>query len=270
MGYEFLDTIVATIDYYNHRERTPNWCIEDATIDFVDITYIVNGQAEYTVDGQKYVVSAGDLLYIPSGSRRSAFTYPNSLVESYCINGMIRNIDGEDINLPFPMVSKIGVQKDIISLYSDLTCVWHLRDPGYHLKARAIYLMILQRYLQLIVYQKDTNITDKRIKKALHYMTTHYQEPLSVQKMAELVNLSNMYFGNLFKQETGMSFHKFLTSIRLNRAEDMLYSGEYKINEIADACGFSDVFYFSRLFKESRGFAPSNVIRSRKEQSINE
>jgi AraC-like DNA-binding protein len=50
----------------------------------------------------------------------------------------------------------------------------------------------------------------------------------------------------------------------------MLYSGEYKINEIADACGFSDVFYFSRLFKESRGFAPSNVIRTRKEQSINE
>jgi len=270
MNNEFLDSIVATVDYYNHRISTPTWCIEDDTINFVDITYVVSGQAEYTINGKKYLVAAGDLLCIPNGSRRSAVTYPDSLVESYCVNGLMRNIDGEDITLPFPIISKIGIYKDIISLYSDLTCVWHLRDPGYPLKARAVYLMILQRYLQLIVYQKDTSITDKRIKKVLYYMTTHYQEPLTVQSMAELVSLSNMYFGNLFKQETGMSFHKFLTSIRLNRAEDMLYSGEYKINEIADACGFTDVFYFSRLFKESRGFAPSNLIRVRKENTINE
>ena len=99
-------------------------------------------------------------------------------------------------------------------------------------------------------------------------MSSHYSEPLTVQKMAELVNLSDMYFGCLFKQETGMSFRKFLTMIRMNRAEEMLYSGEYKVNEIADACGFSDVFYFSRLFKETRGFAPSNAIRSRKNKNI--
>jgi YesN/AraC family two-component response regulator len=105
-------------------------------------------------------------------------------------------------------------------------------------------------------------IMDKRIKLVLHYMSNHYNEQLTVQKMAALVNLSDMYFGNLFKQVTGMTFRKFLTLIRMNRAEDMLYSGEYKVNEIADACGFSDVFYFSRQFKENRGFAPSKAMSS--------
>jgi AraC-like DNA-binding protein len=270
MNNEALDLIVATVDYYNHRVCTPTWCIEEDTIDFVDVTYVIHGQAEYTINGQKYFVSSGDLLCIPAGSRRSAITFPDALIECYSINGIIRNIDGRDISLPFPMISKIGIHQDILSLYSDLTCVWHLRDPGYLLKARAIYLMILQLYLQLIVYKKNTSATDMRIKKVLHYMTGHYQEQLTVQKMAELVNLSHMYFGNLFKQETGMSFHKFLTTIRLNHAEDMLYSGEYKINEIAYACGFADVFYFSRIFKESRGYAPSNIIRTRKEHSMNE
>lgn len=268
MDNQLLDNITVTIDYFNHRICTPSWCIGDDIINFVDITYVINGQAEYMINGIKCVVSSGDLLCIPAGSRRSAVSCPEALMECYSINGSIRDIDGNDITLPLPLVCNIGLQKDIIGLYNDMNAVWRLRDPGYMLKARAIYLMILQRYFQLIIYQKDTSVMDKRIKKVLLHMSSHYKEPLTVQMMAEMVNLSDMYFGCLFKQETGMSFRKFLTMIRMNRAEEMLYSGEYKVNEIADACGFTDVFYFSRLFKELRGFAPSNAIRNRKNKGI--
>jgi AraC-like DNA-binding protein len=263
MDNEILNNIIATVDYYNHRICTPSWCIIDDTINFVDITYVISGQAEYTINGKKYLISAGDLLCIPKGSQRSAINCPNSLMECYCINGIIKDINNTDINLPLPLICNIGLQTDIIALYNDLNTVWRLRDPGYILKARAIYLLILHRFFQLIVFKMDTSIIDQRIKKVLLYMSSHYNEPLTVSKMAEMVNLSDMYFGNLFKQETGMSFRQFLTSIRMNRAEDMLYSGEYRIHEIADACGFSDVFYFSRIFKENRGFAPSNAIRTK-------
>ncbi len=269
MDNEFLDNVVVTIDYYNHRICTPTWEITDNTITFVDITYVIGGQAEYTINGSKYTVSSGDLLCIPSGSQRSAVSCPEALMECYSINGIVRDINGKSFTLPLPLICNIGLQKDIIALYNDLNSVWRLRDPGYQLKARALYMMILQRYFQLIVYQKDTSIIDKRIKKVLHYMSNHYNEPITVQQMASLIHLSDMYFGNLFKQETGMSFRKFLTMIRMNRAEDMLYSGEYKINEIADACGFSDVFYFSKIFKENRGYAPSTALRTKKNKSIN-
>ena len=264
MDYEFLDNITATVDYYNHRICTANWEIEEVVMDFVDISYIISGQAEYIINGTKYIVSSGDLLCIPQGSTRSATCNSDSLMECYSINGKIRNINGKDITLPLPLIRNIGLHKDIMDLYSNLNTVWTLKDPGYILRARGLYLMILQRYFQIIIFQKDTSLVDTRIKKVLHYMSVHYNEPLTVQGMAELVNLSDMYFGNLFKKETGMSFRNFLTVIRMNRAEDMLYSGEYKIHEIADACGFSDVFYFSRVFKKYRGVAPSEAIRQRK------
>lgn len=263
-NYDFLNNIVVTVDYFNHRICTVNWEIEEVVTDFVDITYVISGQAEYTIDQTKYIVSSGDLLCIPYGSRRSAVCDPNSLMECYSVNGKIRNIDGEDINLPLPLICNIGLHKDILNLYSNMNSVWMLKDPGYILRARGLYLMILQRYFQILIYQKDTSIVDTRIKKALQYMSNHYSEPLTVRKMAEMLNLSDMYFGNLFKKETGMSFRNFLTIIRMNRAEEMLYSGEYKIHEIADACGFSDVFYFSRIFKKHRGIAPSDALRKRK------
>lgn len=259
MHYENLNDIVVTVDYYNHRICTVNWEIEEAKTDFVDITYIISGRADYIINGTKYTASSGDIICIPSASTRSAISTPDSLMECYSINGKIRNINGEDITLPLPLIRNIGLHKDIIDLYSNINTVWTLKDPGYILKARALYLMILQRYIQIIIFQKDTSIIDTRIKKILHYISNHYKEPLTVQKMANMINLSDMYFGNLFKKETGMSFRKFLTLVRMNRAEEMLYSGEYKIHEIADACGFSDVFFFSRIYKKHRGIAPSDT-----------
>lgn len=261
--FEYLDNIVVTVDYYNHRKCTPGWEIEEFVTDFVDITYVVNGKAEYIINGTNYTVSSGDLLCIPYDSKRSAISNPDSLMECYSINGQIRNIDGEDITLPLPLICNIGLHTDILSLYSSLNTVWNLKDPGYKLRARGLFLMILQRFFQIIIYQKDTSIMDARIKKVLQHMSNHYHKPLTVQQMADMVNLSKMYFGNLFKQETGMTFRTFLTLIRMNKAEEMLYSGEYKIHEVAYACGFSDVFYFSRIFKKHRGIAPSDAIRKR-------
>ncbi|NLO09448.1 MAG: helix-turn-helix transcriptional regulator [Clostridiales bacterium] len=266
MDYEFLNDIVVTVDYYNHRICTANWEIEEVVMDFVDISYVISGQAEYIINGIKYTVSAGDLLCIPYGSTRSATSNPNALMECYSINGKVRNINGEDITLPLPLICNIGLHKDLLSLYNNLNTVWTLKDPGYILRAKGLYLMILQRYFQIIIFQKDTSMVDTRIKKVLHYISNHYKEPLTVHKMAKMINLSDMYFGTLFKKETGMSFRNFLTLVRMNRAEEMLYSGEYKIHEISDACGFSDVFYFSRIFKKHRGMSPSDAIRQNKSE----
>jgi AraC-like DNA-binding protein len=68
-----------------------------------------------------------------------------------------------------------------------------------------------------------------------------------------------MYFGNLFKQQVGMSFRQYLTSIRLNQAENLLLSGEYRVGEVADLCGFSDAFYFSKVYRKEKGISPSKV-----------
>ncbi|MFA9380594.1 MAG: helix-turn-helix domain-containing protein [Acetanaerobacterium sp.] len=256
------DDIVAEVGYYNHRSCTPTWETEEDRINFVDITYIMKGQAEYKVDSKKYIVSAGDLLCIPKGSIRSAISSPDDLMECYCVNGKVHDLNGGEIKLPFPVVCHIGLQQDIISLYRDMNAEWLLRDPGYNMKVRAIYLMILQRFFQLIIYKNDSSTVDKRIKRVLRYIIDHYAEPLTVQGMADFTGLSAMYFGNFFRKETGMSFRQYLTSIRLNHAEDMLHSGEYNVNEVSVACGFSDIFYFSKVFKESRGISPSKLIRS--------
>jgi AraC-like DNA-binding protein len=56
-------------------------------------------------------------------------------------------------------------------------------------------------------------------------------------------------FDHLFKRETGMSIHQYINKVRTRNAENMLKSGNYKVEEIAEHCGLSDVFRNEELNK---------------------
>ena len=63
---------------------------------------------------------------------------------------------------------------------------------------------------------------------------------------------------------TGMSFHQFLLNARLNAAEDLLYTGRYTVNEVAELTGFQDASYFSRVFFRANGIRPGKYKRLEK------
>ena len=257
-----LNNLHVLIEYHNHRICTPLWHIADHIMPCVDITYIIKGSAEYTLNDKKYIVSSGSILCVQKGYRRSAVTFPDDLMECYCVCGPVVDSNMRDTQIPLPLISYIGIQHDIINMFHNLNSEWLMREPGYMLKARAIYMMIIQRIFRLLNYfEKETDF-DKRIQKAIKHITEHFKERLTVRDLAEIVGLNTQYFGYLFKNETGQSFHQYLTAIRLNCAENMLKNGEYSVYETAEACGFSDIYYFSKVFKENRGYTPSQVIYS--------
>lgn len=263
MNEHDFNNIVVDIVYCNHRISTSSWEIAARVNHFVDVTYVVSGEAIYTVDDVCYKVCAGDLVCVPKGCRESAFATSGKL-DCYSVNGDIYDLSGKEIPLPFQIVSHIGIRQDIIALYQDLFASWLLRDPGYKVKARSIYMLVLLKYYQLIWHRDYQSNYDKRIKKVLRYIIDHYNEPLTVDEMARMANLSPLYFGSLFKQETGQTFRQYLRSIRLNQAENMLNNGIYNVSETAAECGFSDVFYFSKVFKEQRGLTPSEVVKAKR------
>jgi AraC-like DNA-binding protein len=255
-----LNKLFVTIKYYIHRRTTPEWKSIDGYVQWTEINYIIGGSAEYTIDGVRHKVKKGDLLCTQKGTLRSFFTYPDDLMECYVVSGPVYNASFHEIPLPFPFLSHVGIHQDIISMYRNFDSVWAAREPGYELKARGIYMMILQRFLELVYFGDKAKKYNICVRKAIKYIIDHYSEDLSIQAVSSKVGLSASYLGNIFKKETGTSFHQFLTKIRLNRAEDMLHSGEYNVNEAAWACGFSDPFYFSKVYKENFGISPSKVL----------
>jgi transcriptional regulator GlxA family with amidase domain len=128
------------------------------------------------------------------------------------------------------------------------------------MKSRALLMLILHRLTEILLYDIDSKTSDYRIGKITRYIAMHYPEKLMVKKLASMVRLDTAYLGRLFKQETGMTIHQYLTQIRVNNAENMLQTGAFMVQEVGVLCGFSDSFHFYKSFRALRGFPPSRCI----------
>jgi len=94
------------------------------------------------------------------------------------------------------------------------------------------------------------------IRKAERYIWENYTKKLGLQEIADAAGLSASYFSTIFKEEMGENLSNYLNRLRVEKAATMLISTNIPISEIAEACGFEDQSWFSKIFKNNTGFTP--------------
>ncbi|WDV48130.1 AraC family transcriptional regulator [Clostridiaceae bacterium M8S5] len=95
--------------------------------------------------------------------------------------------------------------------------------------------------------------------KISYYIHENYDNQLSVGELAEMfeMNTNRLYY--IFMKHAGIGPGDYIIAYRLNRAKELLYTTDLPINNIADAIGYNDPLYFSRLFKKRFGLSPSKI-----------
>ena len=106
--------------------------------------------------------------------------------------------------------------------------------------------------------------TDK-IQWTAQYIRVNYNQPLPLDRIADLVGMEKTYFSRRFKQLTGFGFNEYLTQIRLQQAEQLLCQTKLSITEISELCGFNSSHYFADTFRRFKGLPPSQYRKKRKE-----
>lgn len=255
MEIEYHFHLVPNIFLFLDRRCFPDWTIQRRKIDFHDLTFVTGGEAVYIINDKPYHVEAGDLIYVPEGSIREAYTFSHNPMHAYPFNFHWAEPHNH-IHLPFDIVTKHMITKEILDYIREFKQVWMNRQPFFMIQARALFELILHRLLTN--HQRSSSaLLDIRIKKIMSYITDHYSQDISVRSLAEEVKLNPVYLGKLFKQNTGSTIKEYINRIRINNAEMMLSSGDFTVSETAERCGFHDISYFSNLFKSIKGYPPS-------------
>ena len=97
---------------------------------------------------------------------------------------------------------------------------------------------------------------------AIRYIESSYQNPkLSNAELAEKCNISEVYFRKIFTETYKTTPKQFIVEIRINKAKQLLSDGFLNIGAVAEECGFSNQYHFSRLFKEKTGLTPTEYIK---------
>lgn len=102
----------------------------------------------------------------------------------------------------------------------------------------------------------ETNEKDDVIGTVKRYVREHIQEDIYIADIAGQVFLNEQYLMRTFKKATGLSILEYITNERLRLAQELLVDTDLPINRVADAVGYGNYSYFTRLFKRNMGLTP--------------
>lgn len=97
----------------------------------------------------------------------------------------------------------------------------------------------------------------KTIQELMEYIRDNYASDISLNSLAQMAHISPVYLSTLFKEETGISYIKYVTELRLGKAKELLRSGEYLVTEVSEKVGYHNYRYFCDMFKKSTGMTPN-------------
>lgn len=118
-------------------------------------------------------------------------------------------------------------------------------------------------------YGKRLSVTTngkKTIMDALKYINDNYSKQITLKNCADYVCLTPEHLSKIFSLNTGITFSKYLTNLRLNKATELLINTTKSVTEICFECGFGNLSHFLRLFTKIKGVSPLKY-RNLKSQS---
>ena len=242
------------------RQPSASWQVCNVLSQRYDILCLaIQGKSYYTCGTHHFATSPGSLLFLPSGTKHSAFSDPVTPWGYYTVHfeKLAMSVEAEiAVNSIGPHLT-INNHVQMLSWFRDLECLWGNKGPAFMLRVRGIILEIMHSLVSIHIHQSGRILHASKINNVLSILHECTGMLYSCDDLADMVELSPSRFRVLFRQMTGNTPMYYQNLIRMYRARDLLLRGGYTVTRTASEVGFDDVYYFSKLFKRIIGVTPS-------------
>ncbi len=215
----------------------------------------LSGEAVFTVAGTEAPVNAGDIIYIPAYLDYRIDSCNDELI---VIHFNLKEVCTDSIDVFRPSDGKY-FQDKFISIHR----LWQEKKPGYIYECKSALYKVLSRALSMN-HGLLADFTSKKLEDSVEYIHEHYTDKgLNVEHLFRMANMSDTYYRRLFVARCGMTPLKYINSLRVALALELLSSGYYTVTQIAEKCGFDSQSYFSTVIKNETGLSPSAFLNKK-------
>lgn len=208
--------------------------------------------------------SKGDIVFIPKGIcyYASVTGLSSQKVDTYTVNLDLFDKNGE-VLLPCEGIAVIAKKEpQLLSAHlQNLYTAFYRAERGLATQSRNLAKTKGEMFLLLDLIAKSSKQTDEYdypIRQGIEAFCDEWNKNEKIEKYAQLCGISVTYFYRCFRQWSGRSPVAYRNDVRLFNAESLLRCTNMQIQEIAEAVGFDDPFYFCRIFTEHFGVSPKN------------
>lgn len=243
-----------------------------------EILFIVGGKGTLELSECAFPLVKGDLIILNEGEPHRILDEENTLLSLFLIvywESIWNEIDNKDRLSSF--TASIEPARRVLStvrtpalspipyLLRDMLREKEAGMPfGYALlKAKLMEILIL---LASFFLHEDKSASEgmgtseEHVRRVLRFLHTTYSDNWTRNHAADMAGLSIRRFSALFKEETGMTFHDYLLSLRIGKAKEMFNAGTANIAHVCFEAGFNDLSTFYRAFKKVTGDTPKHYI----------
>lgn len=250
----------------------------DRTAPFHVAIYLLQGSMEIIEDGIPYRIMPDQIFFLKSGIHHwgnrsfeigSSWYYAHFYCDapSSCMEELPRGIYYDE------RVSLKPSEKDryFITLPKLINCEEKTQikrnfekmiEAHIHGNIPQTSIRLWQIFLECAQNAQDDKVSNGYVEQIQNYVRQHYIDGFTSVQIQEACGLSYKYAGTLFKEVTGQTIKEYQCTLRLRKAEQLLKETNKSITEIAQLTGFSDVFYFSKIFHRKKGCPPGEYRKA--------
>ncbi len=243
-------TRIHTVNMYESTQKKK--VSYNVTLPVYELIFKMSGNNIVNFGAKTLDESQNAVRYLPKGITSGEYTV-DVLEPGCCIDIYFDTAD----EMP-DVAAVLKNMTELKPLFLKICNIWNAKKTGYYSECMSIFYDIIKR-IKIHGDRYSTSEKTRRVIPSFEYMLNHYFEPdFNYERMCEQSGLSYSYFKELFIKRYGISPVKYVTNLRMEKAKELLITGQYSVTETAEMCGFDSVYYFSRLFKSHTGVAPSN------------
>lgn len=246
-------SVIFHVDRLKKRDnRAFNWH------ENIELLYFLEGEATVYYNAEAIRAVPGDIVVFPANCFHSVTaesTVYNCLIidRGFCLSAGI-----DTSTLSFPAVLR---DEKLATLYQRVKEEVEGNEGKYRVAAVRGAVLSLLAYLcrhYANEHNEDEARSAESVRKAILYIREHIAEPLTVDKLASVAGFSKFYFAREFKRVTSYTVVTYLNLMRIDKAKSLLSRGDAPVGQVASACGFNNLSYFSKIFRSQTGMSPSD------------
>lgn len=269
--------------YIEKQIRVPSFTMTyEHSHTYCEIFYLKTGSCIYSINNLMYHLSAGDIFIVTPGDThctRYEGLIPCDRIIVYCLIDIIPEYFWklhpefrDKLSRSGKVIMKKKGQLQIDSLLTRM--LEESNFPDEHsleflaLRTMEFFLMLMRDGLFVYEQIKHNKGISSDIEDSLRYISLNFSLPLTLEEVAEKINLSPTYLSRKFKKVTGVTFKEYVNYIRIRQACQMLLTTDDSITKIAMNCGFNSSNYFKDCFRKVYGISPRNFRKHSKDHSF--
>lgn len=253
LNHKKVDVTVKEIDSIFYKLRPENFSFKQNERMFYRLAFILSGKAVYNFSQKNVTVCAGDLIFIKKNE-----SYTVKVLEDWEHIVITFDLyDDENSNpLPFNFLNKTSRYNQFEDLFKKALDTYNNGGFTSNLELKSLMYQIISMTFKETEREFFRKTGYKGIKDAVKFIESNYKEKITVENLAKISGYSISHFARLFKEIYSVSPVEYVNRQRIERAKSMLRTEMFTLTEIAEECGFLNVYYFSRIFKQLVGVTP--------------